>query len=66
METCTPESPDGEGTDGKRQTQRVFRDPRSEEAAERAHARKCQLAFDRAVSDFNAPKGRYASVLALY
>uniref|UniRef100_A0A5K3FA68 BRCA-2_OB1 domain-containing protein n=1 Tax=Mesocestoides corti TaxID=53468 RepID=A0A5K3FA68_MESCO len=50
METC---SPDG----GSRQT-RVFRDPRSERAAERLHANNCQVAFDRAVSDFTSPQGK--------
>lgn len=32
----------------------VFRDPRSEQVAERLHSEKCHLAFDQAVNEFNS------------
>uniref|UniRef100_A0A0V0J7G0 BRCA2 OB1 domain-containing protein n=2 Tax=Schistocephalus solidus TaxID=70667 RepID=A0A0V0J7G0_SCHSO len=33
---------------------RIFRDPRSEEAASREHERNCQVAFDKAAGDFSS------------
>ncbi|VDK41883.1 unnamed protein product [Taenia asiatica] len=56
METCSShvDSNEGEGT----RRYRVFRDPRSEQAAERLHAEKCHLAFDQAVNEFNSFRGR--------
>lgn len=58
METCSPEE-EGEDVETERQTrkQHVFRDPRSEEAAERRHAEKCQRAFDKALGEFTSAKG---------
>ncbi|VDN09150.1 unnamed protein product [Dibothriocephalus latus] len=44
-----------EDSDGERK-QRIFRDPRSEEAAAREHEKNCQLAFDKAAGDFSSPK----------
>lgn len=56
METYLLESEDAsEGQKNLRQ--RVFRDPRSEQVAERVHAEKCQMAFDRAVEEFNRSRG---------
>lgn len=56
METCSPEDGDVSETEGFRR-QHVFRDPRSEQAAERKHAEKCQRAFDKAVGEFTSFKG---------
>ncbi|KAL5960859.1 hypothetical protein TSMEX_011391 [Taenia solium] len=54
METCSShvDSNEGEGT----RRYHVFRDPRSEQAAERLHAEKCHLAFDQAVNEFNSSR----------
>ncbi|BHF60445.1 Breast cancer 2, early onset [Sparganum proliferum] len=38
--------------------QRIFRDPRSEEAASRNHEKNCQLAFDKAAGDFSSSPKR--------
>ncbi|VDO10343.1 unnamed protein product [Rodentolepis nana] len=57
METCSPEDGEASETEGSRR-QHVFRDPRSEQAAERKHAEKCQRAFDKALGEFTSSKGR--------
>ncbi|KAM7540143.1 hypothetical protein Aperf_G00000030344 [Anoplocephala perfoliata] len=49
METCPPDNGAANETEGR---QHVFRDPRSERAAERLHTEKCQRAFDKAVTEF--------------
>ena len=56
METYPLEIADASEGRGNRR-QRVFRDPRSEQVAERMHAEKCQLAFDRAIDEFNGSRG---------
>nr|CDS33775.1 Loss of heterozygosity 11 chromosomal region 2 [Hymenolepis microstoma] len=57
METCSLEDGDASETEGSRR-QHVFRDPRSEQAAERKHAEKCQRAFDKALGELTSSKGR--------
>nr|CDS15766.1 breast cancer type 2 susceptibility protein [Echinococcus granulosus] len=55
METCSLHVDSNEGERTRRH--HVFRDPRSEQAAERLHAEKCHLAFDQAVNAFNSSRG---------
>ncbi|CDS40580.1 breast cancer type 2 susceptibility protein [Echinococcus multilocularis] len=55
METCSLHVDSNEGERTRRH--HVFRDPRSEQAAERLHAEKCHLAFDQAVNEFNSSRG---------
>ncbi|KAL5112550.1 N-alpha-acetyltransferase 15 NatA auxiliary subunit [Taenia crassiceps] len=55
METCSSHVASNE--DGRAPRYHVFRDPRSEEAAERLHAENCRLAFDQAVNEFNSSRG---------
>lgn len=42
-----------DGDEGKKRY--TFRDSRSEEHAAQRHAKNCQLAFDKAVTEFSSP-----------
>lgn len=56
MEACPSDNGDANETEGSRR-QYVFRDPRSERAAEQMHSEKCQRAFDKAVTEFTSSHG---------